>query len=107
VGRVVHDATGQPAAGAVVSLGTPGSEPHAVANERGDFELVATERRFPHTSALDFGDPVAAVVPIWVTLGSGPDAASKQVGQILYYPPTFSDPGSRNETPAELGVIRF
>jgi len=26
---------------------------------------------------------------------------------VLFYPPSFADPGERNAIPAELGVIRF
>lgn len=107
VGRVVYAESGSPAAGAVVSIGPPGSGPSTTANERGEFELITTDWRFPHTSALDYGDPVAAIAPIWATVGSGSSARSKQVGQLMFYPPTFSDPGGRNSTPAELGVIRF
>jgi hypothetical protein len=107
VGRLVYADSGQPAAGAVVSIGPPGSGPSTTANERGDFELVTSGWRFPFTSAPRDDDPVAAIAQIWATVGSGPAARSKQVGQLMFYPPTFSDPGSGNATPAELGVVRF
>jgi hypothetical protein len=110
VGQLVHQESGAPAVGVLVSIGEPGACPCTRSNERGEFELVATGRRFPYTSAWALGDedpPTAEVAVIWATLGSGAEATHRRVGQILFYPPTFADPGGRNEIPAELGVIRF
>jgi hypothetical protein len=107
VGRLVHAESGEPAAGVLVSIGEPGACPCTRSNERGEFELVATGSRFPYTSGMMLGDPVAETVTIWATLGSGEQAESRPVGRILFYPPSFSDPGERNTVPAELGVIRF
>jgi hypothetical protein len=107
VGQLVHAESGEPAAGVLVSLGAPGACPCARSNERGEFELVATGSRFPYTSGISLGDPVAEIVTIWATQGSGEHARSRQVGRILFYPPSFADPGERNAVPAELGVIRF
>ena len=107
VGQLVHAESGEPAAGVLVSLGEPGACPCTRSNERGEFELVATGSRFPYTSALAFGDPVAETITIWATLGEGESAQSRIIGRIWVYPPSFSDPGERNAVPAELGVIRF
>jgi hypothetical protein len=107
VGRLVHAESGAPAAGVLVSIGAPDACPCAHSNESGEFELVATGSRFPYTSAFSFGDPVAKTVTIWATLGHGREAKSRPIARILFYPPSFADPGERNAVPAELGVIRF
>jgi hypothetical protein len=108
VGRLVHAETGEAAAGVLVSIGEPGACPCARSNERGEFELRATGSRFPYTSVWWRGDdPPAEIAVIWATLGSGAGAVRRRVGQILFYPPSFADPGERNDVPAELGVIRF
>jgi len=107
VGRLVYADSGKPAVGAVVSIGPPGAGPSTTADERGDFELVANGWRFPYTTSWREDDPVPGIAPIWATVGEGPGARSKQVGQLMFYPPSFADPGEGNLTPAELGVIRY
>jgi hypothetical protein len=107
VGKVVHDESGEAAAGAIVSIGPPGSGPSTRSNERGEFELVTTGWRFPYTSALAGDDPMPVIETIWVTVGDGASTKSQQIGHLTFYPPSFADPGDRNATPAELGVVRL
>jgi hypothetical protein len=107
VGRLVHAETGEAREGVLVSIGEPGACPCTRSNEHGDFELVATGSRFPYTSAWERDDPAGEIATIWATLGSGPEATHRRIGQILFYPPSFADPGERNGIPAELGVVRF
>lgn len=107
VGRLVHAESGGARADVLVSIGEPGACPCTRSNERGEFLLVATGSRFPYTSAWVGDDPSGEIALIWATLGSGPEATHRRIGQILFYPPSFADPGERNDIPAELGVVRF
>ena len=109
VGTLVDDRTGEAASGVLISIGEPGACPCTRSNERGQFELDASGSRFPYTAVLwqAEDDPPGEIAVIWATLGSGAQATHRRVGHILFYRPTFADPGQRNDIPAELGVIRL
>jgi len=105
VGRLMVRATGQPAPDVLVSIGEAGACPCTRTNAAGEFELVADGTRFPWTSGLSCSESMGRIAIIWATLEEAGEPRRRRIGQILFHPPTWNDPGSANDVPAELGTI--
>ncbi len=107
IGQLVDADTRAPVVGAVISIGETGSGATAVTDQRGDFELISTGRRFPYTSGVTIGEPLAEIGQVWASVSLGSETRRRRIAQIYFTPPSFADPGDARAPPAELGVLEF